>query len=1318
MRSPEILSGTVFANRFVIEQLAGSGGMGTVYRARDLSSGDMVALKLLNAGHVGADEGERFYREAGLLSELRHPGIVSHIAHGQTSEGRHYLAMEWLDGVDLARRLQQGPLSVSQCFTLLRRVADALGSAHAHAVLHRDLKPSNLFLPDNDVGRIKILDFGIARRLGVSQALTQTGMVLGTPEYMAPEQARGSTDLTAAADMFSVGCVLYECLAGHPPFSAQHIAAVLVRILFEEPVPIARMRPDVPEALAGLLGKLLHKDPRQRVADACALQRELTRLEDVQDQGLSATILSPQSVTAAFAESEQSLFSVVLAIPSNEEIARQATMAGSDPHTMPPERHSLLDMLRTLGTSPDYLANGALVVTMPRLASAQDQAIMAARAALIIKDRWPSARVSLATAPGAFKGHSVAGVVVDRAAHILDQQGDSAELQQSGGVLLDTLTAKLLEGRFTLTPRTQGALLHSEGKESDFSRPLLGKPTPCVGRDMELGILESMLSGSIDESDARAVLVSAPPGAGKSRLRHEFMRRLELRSEPVTLLLGRGDLLDAGAAYRMLARAIRTLCSISGSEPPSEQRARLQRMVQKHLSPEDSPRVVPFVGELCGVPFASEDYPLLAEARQAPKTLPDKLRRACLSWLAAACDAAPVLIVLEDLHWGDALTISFIDDALTELRGKPLLVMAFARPEIHKTFPSLWQGHHVHEIHLKGLSKRACERLIQQVLGPRVSRSSVEWMVEQSAGNALFLEELIRASAEGQMERQPDTVIAMLQARIGHLALGSRRAVLAASVFGPVFWEAGVAEVLGLPAGGADLDRWMQEALATELIELHRGSLLVHQKEYGFRHALARDAAYALLTEPDQQCGHQRAAEFLEKHADEQLPSAVLAHHFKRAGLLEKALRYYVRAGDRAAQMVVYSEAQQHYQSADELLQLLPHTPELRRAQADLIVKQAQCSYMAGGATRMLERLALAQSILSEVELDSRGSTADLLQTLRIEYELGRWTLQLNEYLKATTHFEKAILLASQLAQAELMVLSQMTHGLSLFMQGQPGRALANLEASAPKIEQYLGRGIDAVRAYSYLAMVRAQTGRGRGAAALGAQVESWLTEGRSSQYAALFYHNFCASYILSWDPETALRLIGLCESKTHDVPSFTFSCTVLDLAGWVQNRLGNYASSLRYRQQALELRKAHKFEYWQDIFSACEADTLLKLGRWDEAVELAKTTSITALGAGSMWAYEWASRVWGSASARTGAPASEVDTILGRSLASAVACGNAVEALQTELAWAEVSLWRDDRPSARLYFTQALRRITDDMLPCAVERMQTIITEGLRRCD
>src|SRR5215468_5963651 len=262
-------------DRFELEQPIGSGGMGTVFRARDPISGETVAVKIVSdaQSHLA----DRFAREVKVLAELSHPGIVRYIAHGVTSAGKLFLAMEWVDGETLKTRLERGPLTLGESVTLATRVAEALGVAHARGIVHRDLKPSNLMLPGGRVDQVKVLDFGIAQREGKTQ-LTRTGAMLGTPGYMAPEQARASSQIDARADVFALGCVLFQCLTGVPPFDGETTAAILAKILFGTAPRVRELWPEVPESLDGLVAQMLAREPALRPNDGANLAAALAAL--------------------------------------------------------------------------------------------------------------------------------------------------------------------------------------------------------------------------------------------------------------------------------------------------------------------------------------------------------------------------------------------------------------------------------------------------------------------------------------------------------------------------------------------------------------------------------------------------------------------------------------------------------------------------------------------------------------------------------------------------------------------------------------------------------------------------------------------------------------------------------------------------------------------------------------------------------------------------------------------------------------------------------------------------------------------------------
>jgi hypothetical protein len=268
-------AGDVVARRFEVERFAGAGAMGLVYRAADRTTGAWIALKVLSHGSAG-----RFLREARVLAEVAHPHIVRYVDHGYTDAGEPYLAMEWLEGVDLSQRLLSGPLAMAEAIGLTRSVAGALSAAHARGVVHRDVKPSNLFLVGSDPSAVKVLDFGAARFAQTTSVPTASGIVLGTPGYLAPEQVHDEHPVDGRADTFALGCVLFECLTGRPTFVAQHVLALLGKILREEPPRLRDLLAGAPRELDDLLAAMLAKRPEDRPADMAAVGEALARIED------------------------------------------------------------------------------------------------------------------------------------------------------------------------------------------------------------------------------------------------------------------------------------------------------------------------------------------------------------------------------------------------------------------------------------------------------------------------------------------------------------------------------------------------------------------------------------------------------------------------------------------------------------------------------------------------------------------------------------------------------------------------------------------------------------------------------------------------------------------------------------------------------------------------------------------------------------------------------------------------------------------------------------------------------------------------------
>ncbi|MDB5295319.1 MAG: serine/threonine protein kinase, partial [Phycisphaerales bacterium] len=261
-----------------VQSVLGRGGCGVVFKARHLKLNRVVALKMLLSGaFAGRLEVARFTREAEAVAGLRHPNVVQVHDVGD-HEGRPYFTMEFVEGGSLAEKLAGAPQPAAAAAALLFTLAGAVQAAHDGGVVHRDLKPSNVLLTAD--GTPKISDFGLARRFEDSAALTLTGARVGTPSYMAPEQAAGTAGAVGPpADVYALGAILYEMLTGRPPFRGETALETQRQLVTEEPVRPSRLNPKVPRDLETICLTCLRKDPHRRYATAAALAQDLRRFE-------------------------------------------------------------------------------------------------------------------------------------------------------------------------------------------------------------------------------------------------------------------------------------------------------------------------------------------------------------------------------------------------------------------------------------------------------------------------------------------------------------------------------------------------------------------------------------------------------------------------------------------------------------------------------------------------------------------------------------------------------------------------------------------------------------------------------------------------------------------------------------------------------------------------------------------------------------------------------------------------------------------------------------------------------------------------------
>jgi len=1043
-------SAQLLAGRFVVEREIGRGAAGIVYRAYDHMSGQAVALKVIASEAVDDSEEARFRREGRVLAGLHHPGIVRVVAFGQLEERRPYLAMEWLDGENLADRQAREPLPVALGLGVAADVCDALGAAHAASIVHRDVKPSNIILARLDGSQppsfiVKLVDFGVASERDTK--LTQAGTIIGTPAYMAPEQARGEVEIDARADLYSLGATLFELVTGRTPHFGPTPVAILARLVTTQAPRLADVLSEVPRELDELVAGLLALDPQDRPRSATEVARRLRAIA----QALGSSSENPSTSVATRKDSP--LGGPALA---SEGGLRMVTSIVATRVPKGPARSRLITHLRARGAEATELGSDAIVAYLGVRKSVGDEAARALDLGLRIAKLGGS--VGVATGRMRITHAQLAGEVVDRAACL-------ARDASIGQVLADSTTSELARGRFAVDDRADGTAV--VGTESVLHRDTTAG-IPFVGRDAELLQVVAAFERCVEDETPIVVTIVGAPGLGKTRLRAEALARIQKDAAPPRVLYARSEALTHCHALGVLGDVARGLAGVAQGASIRQAHDALDVLIAG-----GSTAYSEGARELVARLVANEALPQFQDERGAR----DALWLALTDLALGLSDAGqPLALVIEDAQWADSEGLAWIDHLLGRAVGHRVFVMVDARPALWRRAPSLFEGRDHVRIELRPLSRKYVRAMALSVLGGRAPREKMAGLADdiaaQSGGLPLFAEELARVVAAGRDTDDAPTIESAMQVNLDALYDDSRDAAARLSVFGLVGWEAGL-EALGV-GRAADL---IHELLASEILVEHPHPRFAGVRQVAFKHALMREVAYASLGDFALRETHAKAGRWLARMGED---DAIVARHLELGGEMQEASEFLERAGRRALAAHALPEAVSLLERACAVARDRP--TEFARA---LLLEEAWSRLDARAGERESAVCAMEEAVHDlESSIQARGARA------RYEDSCGgdeSTSVRLDEVRRAAADAE----MPDEEARCAASLAVRYAYG------GELDRAAAVAE-SLLKLSQHHNLAGAAVDAWQSLAMVRQARGE------VGAALEARRAAARVASAAGL----------------------------------------------------------------------------------------------------------------------------------------------------------------------------------------------------------------------
>jgi tetratricopeptide (TPR) repeat protein/class 3 adenylate cyclase len=1206
--------------RYRILEPLGSGAMGVVYKGLDERLGRHVALKFLPR-HLGErPEGKRrFLLEARAAAALDHPNICTIHEIGETADGQLFIAMALYNGETLQARLERGPLPYEDAIAVAVQIARGLQQAHEHGIVHRDVKPSNVMLLAD--GTVRVLDFGVAK---VEDAtITEGDMVPGTIAYMSPEHALGRRG-DHRADVWSLGVVLYEMLTGARPFRGSSRQALVDAILSRDPEPVGAWRADLPEAIDRVVRRALAKRADDRYASMSSMATDLAAPRSAEHSAGSWT--SPRTPRAdepaAIAAGAERRWAVVVVSTVSDYSALVERLS-------PAEIEVLLDAFRTAAAEIVQRHGGIInqaigdeIVSLFGVPVAhEDDGLRAVRATLELRQRARDVGVSFGDALatplqvqcGVHVGLLVAQRLSDEARRYALSGGPAqvaarlASLAAADQVLVSPechhLVAPFVDSRpgAPVTLQASGAtvspfvILGESGLQTRLEAAEHADLTPYTGRDAELTTLQRHVVQACN-GQGRVTAVVGEAGAGKSRLLYEL--RARVGQTDLKILQGRCRPPGRTAPYGPFVEILHDALSLRGRAPheySADDVIARARAIDAALE-----TFVPVYLHLLSMESEAVPLPRHLQGENLRAALPEALT----AMVVALARHGTTLVLLEDWHWADEASREALRRLLEIVDAHAVMIVVTSRPE-----PGALAGGADAAARIQ-LAPLACDdtaAIMRAALHvDRVSDALAARVHERTGGNPFFLEQVCRtlieegvvsmhdgeavAASGVEVLRLPDTVQAVIRARLDRLDQDSRNVLRVASVIGREFGRDLLREVLG---PGADPTAALERLKASGLIQQ---TAVLPEPTYRFRHVLTQEVAYDSLLERQRRSLHEvvgRTIERCQANPGSDL-AALLAHHFAHAEVWREAVHYGSRAAERAAALTQFTDALATLEDVRSWLEHLPAGDARTDALVDLLLQQE----------RLCETLGLRgrqQQIVEELItlLAPRGASANLAQAYLRQGDVA--TL-LKRFDAAERALSTALRLSRELGEASLEGNTLRSIGLLHWHQGRHADALP-IARGALAIARASGDDVTVAADLVNIGMILKSMGDHRGA--LASLEEALAIPALARNPSKLLYtlHTLANVHRSLGDLDRALVCLHRCDeiALTNLLPlPQAFHLTSIAHIYLQQGRIDEALTTYR---RAVELSQRARHADGQAQSMRALGDVLFGLGRDTEAL-------------------------------------------------------------------------------------------------------------------